>query len=159
MKAFLIITILFFLGAGCAESQENNNDILGITVLYRSPTCDGFCRIQLTANSNKKVIIETPGIEMDRDNSDRTLKRNWVELTSGDWERLLDSFSLEEIMALPEISGCPGCDDEHAAANLILVTDNVTYRRVFEGHKPPTALKGLIGELAGRLLQMERIQR
>ena len=138
-KSWLVL-ISLCMAVGCASAQRAE-DIIGITVLYRSPTCDAFCRIQFTANKDKKAIIKTPGIDM-KNPTDRTLQRKTLELDTHEWQKLLDSFSLEEIKEMPKVMGCPGCND-NPAGTLFLATVDSTIQIDFEALDPPEGLREL----------------
>lgn len=132
-------------------SAQQNDKILGITVLYRSPTCETFCRIQFTANKERKAIIKTPGIDM-HEHTDRMLQRKIVDLDPTDWKELLATFSMEEIKAMPKTMGCPGCNDD-PAGTLFVATIDTTYQIDYEALEPPEAIRKLTGLLTGHYLK------
>lgn len=132
---FCAMVALFFMGNVSAQQDQ---EVLGITILYRSPTCETYCRLQFTVNKRKKAIIKTPGVGV----VDRTLQRKTTELSSDEWSGLLNTFSMEEIKALPKTHGCPGCNDK-PAGTLFVATRDTTYQKDFEALDPPSQIRKL----------------
>ena len=140
MKIHIIILMILLPGLSCI-GQEENEEIIGITIKYHSPLCNDYCRLQFTANRQNKVMIKTPGISITRE-TDRMLIRERSSVSNVDWEKLLASFSLIEIKALPDVYGCPGCNDGPIGI-LIVVSKNGTYKKIFEGDAPPATIEKL----------------
>ncbi len=70
-----VVFLCFFLIVLPAGGQELEVKISGITLEYRSPVCESYCRLQFTAIEQKIVRLETPGIVTEKA-SDRLLRRN-----------------------------------------------------------------------------------
>ncbi|MBD1262191.1 hypothetical protein HZY62_16440 [Maribacter polysiphoniae] len=135
------LATLFFLQVGFCNLKTNSTAVLGITVRYFSPLCEGYCTVQYTANQNKKVMMEIPGTIAESKN-ENNIKRTVSLLRPSEWNLLLASFSLEELKNLPKTFGCPGCDDGPMGL-LIIATKDTIYQFNFEGEEPPDSIRKL----------------
>lgn len=137
----LFLTILYVLQLGPFSLGTNSEEILGITVRYNSPLCEGYCTVQYTANKNKKVMIKIPGT-ITEFKDEKQIKRTVSLLSPSEWTLLLASFSLEELKNIPKTFGCPGCDDGPIGL-LIIATKDKVYQFNFEGSEPPSNIRKL----------------
>jgi hypothetical protein len=152
MKLIIYLVLLSGLGLTCSGNREETSRYTRLNYGNSFGMCVGYCIF--VAELNPEMITYTrkgggSGVNLPQKNCT-------IEITTVQWENIINALDTEEFLKLPAVIGCPDCADGGAEWLQITTPEGLRHRVTFEYGKYPDPVKAIMAELTQLKEQSEQ---